>query len=371
MGASGGFAAVGIVPPPDVVLVPAPSSARPRWSSRFLGFLKAHPVLCLLILTPGIPEYLSSSSSLTLLFVAPWLFFAFLLANLALYGPGVLLIREAMLRWRRGWMTLVLLGSAYAVLEEGVALATIFNPAKDAVGHLWGINWLWTPGVLMVHVVFSIGLPIVLLALALPETQGRSLIGRRGLFVLGGILAVDVALLMWLTVAWVGFWIGVPLLLGSLTVIAALLVVAYFLPAAWETLRPGPPSWSPARFAVLGALVVPLTFLLPPIAMALGLPFAGAVAVLAGVYLALLLLVVRHLGSEERSGHLVALATGLLVPLAALGFIASLPVPVVILVDAALAVFLARLWERYQPRPHGAAGPLPWGAGGPRLEPNP
>ena len=70
--------------------------------AKFVYFLKSHPLLFLLLLTPGIPEYLSASSQLTVLVINPVLFFLFLAANLGLYGSGVILIREAMIRWRKG-----------------------------------------------------------------------------------------------------------------------------------------------------------------------------------------------------------------------------------------------------------------------------
>ena len=78
--------------------------------SRVLSSLKMHPVLCLLLLTPGIPEYLSSSSPLNALVLNPAMFVFQLVANLGLYGPGVLLIREAKVRWRKGWGTQLING---------------------------------------------------------------------------------------------------------------------------------------------------------------------------------------------------------------------------------------------------------------------
>ncbi|MDG6925513.1 MAG: hypothetical protein JRN09_03075 [Nitrososphaerota archaeon] len=67
-----------------------------------LDLLKAHPVICLLLLIPGIPEYLSSSSPLEMVVLNPGQFLFQLAANLGLYGPGVLLVREAAVRWNKG-----------------------------------------------------------------------------------------------------------------------------------------------------------------------------------------------------------------------------------------------------------------------------
>ncbi len=94
--------------------LPLPISPSPQSMSvvsKLVRFLKSHPLLFLLFLTPGIPEYLSASSQLTLLVISPLLFFGLLLANLGLYGSGVILIREAMIRWRKGWASVFLLQS--------------------------------------------------------------------------------------------------------------------------------------------------------------------------------------------------------------------------------------------------------------------
>ena len=154
--------------------------------SKLVRFLKSHPLLFLLLLTPGIPEYLSASSQITLLVLNPVLFFLFLGANIGLYGSGVILIREAMIRWKKGWASVFLLGVAYGIVEEGLALWTLFNPLAQPVGNLgfyghWlGVNWVWTVGLLIFHSVYSIGLPIFLFGLAFPELKSKSLVSGLG-----------------------------------------------------------------------------------------------------------------------------------------------------------------------------------------------
>src|SRR5947209_19760787 len=100
----------------------SPSPQSTSLVSKLVRILKSHPLLFLLLLTPGIPEYLSASSQLTVLVINPVLFFLFLAANLGLYGSGALLIREAMITWRRGWASVFRLGTAYVIAEEGLAL---------------------------------------------------------------------------------------------------------------------------------------------------------------------------------------------------------------------------------------------------------
>src|SRR5438105_1622946 len=144
--------------------------------SRLVRFLKSHPLLFLFLLTPGIPEYLGSASQVTWIVLSPLAFFGQLAANLGLYGSGVILIREAMIRWKKGWASVFLLGVAYGIVEEGLDLWTLFYSKAGPVGNLgfyghWlGVNWVWTVGLLIFHSVYSIGLPIFLFGLVFPET---------------------------------------------------------------------------------------------------------------------------------------------------------------------------------------------------------
>ena len=236
---------------------PAPPgpSARP-WAEPLLRFLRRHPILCLAILTPGIVEYLSTSSSILLLFEAPWIFALFLAVNVGQYTAGALLIREAMLRWGRGWATVGFLGLAYGVTEEGLGDNTLFRNTNGAdgvlgsYGHFLGVNWVWSVGVLSLHVIVSILLPIVLLGLALPATRGRSLLGRRGITVAFCTLAASTAFEIAAVWGLFHFWMGWPLFVGSLVTIGLLVVAAYRAPARlWEASRPGPtagPSAAPS-----------------------------------------------------------------------------------------------------------------------------
>src|SRR5262245_38729072 len=48
---------------------------------------------------------------------------------LLIYGPGALLIRESVRRLDRGWASILLLGAAYGIVEEGLALHA--RPAQE------------------------------------------------------------------------------------------------------------------------------------------------------------------------------------------------------------------------------------------------
>ena len=93
-----------------------------------IGFTtKVKFVLALAIATPGIPEYLSGSWNLSLLFSHPVNFLAFLLFNLGLYTSGAILIREFAARFNKGWFSIFLMGCAYGIVEEAIALHTFFQ----------------------------------------------------------------------------------------------------------------------------------------------------------------------------------------------------------------------------------------------------
>src|SRR5438552_19081494 len=103
--------------------------------AQFRRFFSAHPLLFLFLLAPHV-EYLTGSSQLSWLIGNPPLFFLFLVQHLGSYGLAVVLSRESQIRWRKGWASIILLGSAYGVLNEGVGAGTLFNSDRAAVGIL-------------------------------------------------------------------------------------------------------------------------------------------------------------------------------------------------------------------------------------------
>jgi len=332
------------------------------------GFLRRHPVLCLALLSPGIPEYLSSSSALSTILVSPPFFLLQLGANLGLYLPGVLLVREAMVRWHKGWGSVLLLGAAYGILEEGIALETMFYSRAGPVGvlgtygHWMGVNWVWTPGVLLVHMIFSIGLPILLLGLALPETRGMSLIGQRGILTAFVIWAIDIPLLMVFVHAVYHYWMGWTIFFASFAVIAGLVAVAYRAPTQWLPTRWGPPRVTPFRAALMGIGFFPAIWLLEGVLGYWKVPPWVTILAIVVYELALGYLVVRTVGTVDNERHLVALAAGAILPIAFVGIVAELPIPVTVVADLAALWFLRHLWRKYPTSTAAATISVPPGA---------
>jgi hypothetical protein len=338
---------------------------RPTPYPKAVAYFRRHPLLLLLCFSPGIPEYLSGSTPLTGLVRSPVVFLLFLALNVALYGPGVLLVREALVRWRKGWASVLCLGAAYGTLEEGTALSTLFNPKASVVGglgfygHSLGVNWVWAIGVLQIHIVFSIGLPILLLGLALPETRGRPFLDRRGIGLALAILALDVVFLA----AIVHYYpVDLLLLILSVAVAGGLVALAYRLPRTLLGPTTDLPRFGPGAFFVLGLAFFPILLVIP------GLGEAGHIAapITGGVELAFsggLFLAVRStIGRSHHAPELVMLALGALVPIAFAGIVSQLYLPVVLVPDVLFAMFFYSLWCRYGTAEGGPAPGVPVGA---------
>jgi len=320
-------------------------------TSGVLGFLRRHPVVCLLLLSPGIPEYISGSSPTNAIVLNPPMFAFQIFANLGLYGPGVLLVREAMVRWRKGWASVLLLGAAYGILEEGIALSTLFNPDANPVGklgfygHWLGVNWVWVAGILPVHMIFSISLPIVLLGLAVPSTNGQSFLSRRGLLVASTVLSLDVAFLFAFVSRAAGFWMGWPVFVSSLAAMALLVLGARQVRAdAIRATSDLPKRGRRASFA-MGALFYTVVLFAEFLGMGAGLPAAVDFVLVVAVQGGFLVAVLRSFGSRGNERNLVAFAAGLVVPIAAIGLISEAVLPLSLLPALAFVLFLRMLWQ--------------------------
>ncbi|UCH42534.1 MAG: hypothetical protein JSW16_06915, partial [Dehalococcoidales bacterium] len=121
------------------------------------------PPVVLFFLAPAVGELLSGSAP-------PSEFFSpFGLTVLTvLYGGGAILVRELTIRWRKGWMSLLILGAAYGIIEEGLLVKSFFDPGWQDIGILgsygrWaGVNWVWSLELTIYHAVISICIPILL-----------------------------------------------------------------------------------------------------------------------------------------------------------------------------------------------------------------
>ena len=316
--------------------------------SRILGFLRSHPILCLFFLTPGIIEYVSGSSPIANLVFSPPAFFTGLLINSALYLPGALLIREAAIRWKKGWASVLLLGAAYGVLEEGIALGTLFNtnPPVPTPGYWHGVNWVYAAFVVPYHAVFSIALPLLLLELALPSMKGRSLLNsRRAIAGTFAVLGTDVYLNLLIVAHVDHFWMGWTALIASIVIIAALVALAYKVPTDFMRPKNENPTAKPLAVGVFGALVF--------VSLALVLEFGNSIPSSVDLFIVVviqflfLVYISRAIGKGNNEKQLIALSFAIILPFLADGLVSQIELPLVLILDVALILFFRRLWQEY------------------------
>jgi len=131
--------------------------------------MRIGPGAALLLLAPILGELVSGHQ-------APSDFFnpiTFVLLALP-YGFGALLCREAVVRWQRGWLSLLLLAFAYAVFEEGAVARSLWDPHWAELGAIgdysyWrGVTWTWAAALVHFHMTVSIVASILLAHLLYP-----------------------------------------------------------------------------------------------------------------------------------------------------------------------------------------------------------
>jgi hypothetical protein len=324
--------------------------------SKLIRFLKYHPLLFLFLLTPGIPEYLGSASQITSIVLNPPMFIGQLAANLGLYGSGVILIREAMIRWKKGWGSVFLLGVAYGIVEEGLALWTLYNPTAVQVknlgiyGHWLGVNWVWTVGLLIFHSVYSIGLPIFLFGLVFPELESKSLVSMKGIRI--GVIALttdSLALFIVDSLYYPNYSPGGGLLLFSAIVIAIFVFAARKLPGDFLRTKLARPKWGPRKFAILGALLFPSTLLVEGFAAQANIP--PIIPFLLDIIFAIIILTRAYssMGAANNQEQKVAFSLGLLLPLVVFGFASAwMGNPLIVIADLFVVLFSRRLWRKWR-----------------------
>ena len=185
------------------------------------------PLFTLLILAPLCGEMMSGSQP-----PLTWINPVMVLLLVMLYGSGAVLIREFVRRWGQGWPSILLLGAAYGIYEEGLVVRSFFDPTWPALdllathGRWLGVNWIWTFNLTAFHTVVSIAIPILLVELIYPDVRHQTWVTRRGLKIHGLLFGSMLILGQ-------GFGMVAPFLgyVGCALVIAALIWLARRWPA--------------------------------------------------------------------------------------------------------------------------------------------
>jgi len=284
----------------------------------------------------------------------PIKFFLLVGLNVGLYGPGVILIREAMIRWRKGWASVFLLGFAYGTVEEGLALSTFFNPNAGPVGvlgvygHWLGVNWVWTIGLLLFHSAISIALPMLLFRLTFPSLKSTSLVTKSRATVWMGVLFFDSLVLFSL----LNYWAGWSIILSSFLAVSVCVLAARVVPATFLRTAPNGDGRRPLTLVILGALFFPATILTGAVAAGVNAPPWIPMGLDIIISYAILRKILHSFGAQDNEARKAGLALGMVIPNMVFGLIASLAsTPIILAVDVAFAIFLRRLWKRchFQP----------------------
>ena len=287
----------------------------------------------LALLSPIIAELLSGSSP-PIEFFIPWSF----IGLLGMYGAGALLIRELVVRWNKGWASVIILGVAYGIIEEGLAVKSFFDPGwmdlgdLSTYGRFWSTNWVWAVWLVIYHSTISITLPILLLQLLYPQFNRARLLTDRQLRVVIILFAIDIGVY--------------AVLFGTVYVppaaqylLAALVVYLLFL-AAWRaprdlvSARHPQETWKPRwprriltpnfRFFVLAFLFIFTSFLVASGSFTREIHPIGTIILLLAISAGTMLLLQHKMGARNNEVHKAYFAVGLLSFLILLAFILQL-----------------------------------------------
>ena len=289
------------------------------------------PTLWLLILPAFIAEALSGATPPLTFFLQPNILIAFSLY----YGSGAILAREMSLRWHRGWPSVLLLGAAFAVIQEGLGTKVFFDPTRTELsplvnyGTVGGVHWVFVIQLIIYHAVYSISLPVLLVELMFPSRRRARWVGGLGLIL---------ALVCLIVVTWLLFLIypfqppaGPYVSAAALAVM--LCVVARFAPthlgasgprvASSSALGPAPRAWPARMYWLSGLIAGGLFFLVSFGAPAASIPPLVTAIALLVVAIGCAWLVMRNSawGRAWSDRDQLALAAGLLSPLIALAFL--------------------------------------------------
>ncbi len=238
-----------------------------------------------------------------------------LLFIMLFYGLADLLIREALVRRRLGWVSLILLGIAFGFINEGVIAGTWYTVKYNGYVYIGQINYTWAVALTIFHVFISVIAPIAFIETIFPSRAGLPLLRRRGI-----IISSVIFLLLTSVFLFVESYRPYRIVVFALALTLA--IVAIRLPAARSRLLSATPPPSLWRLRWAGFLTMLGFFLLiyaiPPITLKLAGSYALAAQYIDIVFFILFSAFILRIGRgwTARAGwsprHTLALITGVL-----------------------------------------------------------
>jgi hypothetical protein len=303
--------------PPNIEYVPNSAPAGPLTSASVQPAGQKAPwwtpkrkaIVFLMFMSAAIAELVSGSSP-PLEFFNPFMFTLLFL----FYGCGAVLVRETAIRWNKGFATILLLGAAFGILEEGLAVKSWLDPNWMDLGTLgwygrfWGVNWVWAVWLTVYHSVCSITIPIIITDMVFPQFKGVRITddegwkSYKGFFLLGSLVYLFSFLFI------TPYRPPVPQFLVVAGLMVMAIWIAYIVPVPLLRATPGRPTWSPRRFFLLGAFFLFFTFF--SAGSALSAVPRVRVIIFCATDLVVLFLLLRHIGTEANGRHLVAFMAG-------------------------------------------------------------
>ncbi len=192
------------------------------------------PALALFLLSPVVGELLSGSAPPAEFFTV----FGFTVMSL-LYGGGAVLARELKIRWKKGVGSLLLIGAAYGIIEEGVMVASFQNPnwmdlgVLGSFGRWMGVNWVWAVELTIYHAIVSITVPVMLVELVYPLRKEQSWLYGRWCQLVPFLFLGDVGIGYFLFAEFTGYAPPLPQLILFIVLSIIFLYLAYLLPSDW------------------------------------------------------------------------------------------------------------------------------------------
>jgi hypothetical protein len=190
-----------------------------------------------------------------------------------LYGAGALLIREVTRRAGRGPATMLILGVAYGLFEEGIVDQMLFNEfyfrGQDQITDTYippiGIDAWLTLIVLAMHAIWSIWIPITLVEALFPQWEHTPWLSKKELGIAVAVFILGSIYLGYVISIEENFFASSLQLMGTAAVVIMLVGIAF---TAWRPVRvPAagvvPNPWLAGGFSFVASSLFMLTESLP------------------------------------------------------------------------------------------------------------